>query len=796
MSKPNLKVRFRFVFALLFTLLAALALIAPAVYSAKSSAHPGVQAQQEFQRYFRKYEVAQLARPAVADQVRKTGSLSISTPSHHFELELALNDLRAANYRAEEVTEGGTVREIPSNPIRTYKGRVLNFLNATARFTIDDSTFEGMIITPDEWYFVESALKYQASASADDYVVYKASDVIADPNMTCGATLKEQIDLRSESFSATLVPEAVSPTRVAELATEADFDYVTDLGGSAAANNEILSIMNQVQGIYEAQLGLTFSIVFQHTWATSSDPYTITGDASGMLNEFTNYWNANFTGTTRDVAHMWTGRSMNAAGIAWLGVVCNAPNFSYGLSVRTTTSTFRITLPAHEIGHNFNATHSDSLSTCASSIMQAVATPSTTLNFCQFSIDEITNFANGHSSCLSVFTAGPQIRFSAPAYSASEGTQSASLTVTRTGATTGVSTVDFVTADGTAQQRSDYTIAAGTIDFAAGETSKTITLPISDDLYVEGDETLSATLSNPTGATLSSPGTATLTITNNDSGQPATNPLDTAQFFVRQHYYDFLSRLPDQGGLDYWSNEISSCGSDQNCIRARRKGVSNAFFYELEFQQTGAYVYRLCRAAYGNDQPSPNPDTGNVSEARKIPSYTVFVRDRARVVGGANLAQSQLDLANAFVQRAEFLARYPASLSGPQFVDALLARIGTDSGVNLGSQRSALINLLNQGGRGAVLYRLADDNLQTNPISNRPFVDAEYTRSFVYTQYAGYLRRDADIGGFLFWLQQVNRFPVRDSTIQQAMVCAFITSAEYQQRFSPVVTHSNSECGN
>jgi hypothetical protein len=57
-------------------------------------------------------------------------------------------------------------------------------------------------------------------------------------------------------------------------------------------------------------------------------------------------------------------------------------------------------------------------------------------------------------------------------------------------------------------------------------------------------------------------------------------------------------------------------------------------------------------------------------------------------------------------------------------------------------------------------------------------------RAFVATQYYGYLRRDADIGGFLFWLGQ-ECAPLRDITKQHAMVCAFITAAEYQQRQFP-----------
>jgi hypothetical protein len=267
----------------------------------------------------------------------------------------------------------------------------------------------------------------------------------------------------------------------------------------------------------------------------------------------------------------------------------------------------------------------------------------------------------------------------------------------------------------------------------------------------------------------------------------APNPIDNARNFARQHYLDFLNREPDQLGWDYWTSQITQCGADAICIRKKRVDVSNAFFFELEYQQTGAYVFRLYREAYGNNQPLSN---GN----NKLPSYAVFAPDRALVVAGANLAQAQLGLANAFVGRPEFLAKYPASLSGPDFVDAELATIKNDSGADLASQRNALINLFNSGGRGAVLYRLADDNLQSNPINNRALIDAEYNRAFVATQYFGYLRRDSDSGGFEFWLNQVNRFPIRDVAIQHAMVCAFITSIEYQLRFGLVATRSNADC--
>ena len=106
---------------------------------------------------------------------------------------------------------------------------------------------------------------------------------------------------------------------------------------------------------------------------------------------------------------------------------------------------------------------------------------------------------------------------------------------------------------------------------------------------------------------------------------------------------------------------------------------------------------------------------------------------------------------------------------------------------------SANLYINTQAGRGAVMYRLADDNA-SNPIANQPFIDAEYNRTFVLGQYFGYLRRNPDITGFMFWLGQVNGAALRDVPKQHAMVCSFITSAEYQFRFGPVASRNNNEC--
>lgn len=392
----------------------------------------------------------------------------------------------------------------------------------------------------------------------------------------------------------------------------------------------------------------------------------------------------------------------------------------------------------------------------------------------------------------------PKLQFTSTNYLVGEEAGRAVVTVTRFGRALDPVSVDFLTSDGSAVQTRDYTIAAGTLQFAAGETTRTFSVLITDDVYQENSEFLNLTLSNPTGtgAALGFPNSSRVTIIDNDAIPQSFNAIDDPQMFVRQHYYDFLSRLPDQAGLNYWSGQITQCGVDPLCIQTKRVGVSNAFFYELEYQQTGSYVYRLYRAAFGNNQPflNPVPSAQYPNEEKKLPAYAVFAPDRARVKGGAALAQTQLDLASLFGQRAAFVTKYPATLDGPGFVDAMLATIRDDTGADLTSQRAALITLFNQGGRAAVVYRLADDDAGGNPINNRVFIDAEYNRAFVVTQYFGYLRRNPDISGFMFWLGQVNSAALRDVAKQHAMVCSFITSSEYQLRFGAFVTHSNSEC--
>jgi hypothetical protein len=240
------------------------------------------------------------------------------------------------------------------------------------------------------------------------------------------------------------------------------------------------------------------------------------------------------------------------------------------------------------------------------------------------------------------------------------------------------------------------------------------------------------------------------------------NPIDTDMFFVRQHYLDFLSREPEQDGLAYWSNEIARCGTDAACIHNRQIDVSAAFFMSKEFQDTGHFVYLMYKGSYG-----------------RLPNYAEFMPDRSQVVGGTTLEEGKAALLNQWVERDEFKTAYPASLTSEQYVQKLLDTAGLGGNTAL---RDSLTQSMNAGRTRAEILR--------DVIDNEALKSREYNSSFVLMEYFGYLRRDPEVDGYKFWLNVLNSEPGN----YRGMVCSFITSREYQERFSSFAQHSNREC--
>lgn len=112
-----------------------------------------------------------------------------------------------------------------------------------------------------------------------------------------------------------------------------------------------------------------------------------------------------------------------------------------------------------------------------------------------------------------------KISFSQAAYSVGENGATATITVTRAGGLIYPASVNYATAHGgTATVGQDYTSTTGTLNFNAGQSTKTFTVPIANDTTDEPDETVNLSLSNPSAnAVLINPSSSVLTIADNDN---------------------------------------------------------------------------------------------------------------------------------------------------------------------------------------------------------------------------------------------------------------------------------------
>jgi len=369
------------------------------------------------------------------------------------------------------------------------------------------------------------------------------------------------------------------------------------------------------------------------------------------------------------------------------------------------------------------------------------------------------------------------LQFGQAVYSLTEDCTGAVISVSRTGDTSQAISVDYSTQPGTASDRSDFDTSSGTLHFGPGVTALSFDVLVSEDSLTEGTETATLVLSNPSsGAALGSQSSATLEILD-DPSETSSNTIDDAELFVCQHYHDFLNREGDTGGENFWTNQIESCGSNAQCRDIKRINVSAAFFLSTEFQETGLYVIRAQRVAFGKKS--------DTSSSRI--TYSQFVRDAQQVAAGVvvglpfwqqNLEQNKQLYAEHIVTSAQFVALYSPGLTAAQFVDALFAAAGV---VPSDANRQSAITAFGAGGdagRIAAFRSVADsDSLRA----------AEFRTAFVLMEYFGYLRRnptdapDTNDNGYQFWLQKLNQF--NGNFVEAEMVKAFITSGEYRQRF-------------
>jgi len=295
-------------------------------------------------------------------------------------MNLRPHSLRAPDYKLLVQIEDGSLVEATPGTSRTYRGSVDEIEGSEVAASLSDDGLHAMIAVPNRGvYWLEPIAGMVAGARADQYVIYHDDDVLPAEG-SCRQvdgpiSLKEEShrpghDLHSEDFGS--VSGSGGPI-IAELAADADYDYFLDLGSVEAVEERITAIINTVNLQYERDVNLTHVITAIIVRTSEPDPYFHT-NAEDLLDQFRNYWISNHGNVHRDLAQLFTGKTIdgNTIGIAWRGrsgttTVCG----SYGYSVVESNCLFscgsfaaKTDLSAHELGHNWGADH------CAASMAQ------------------------------------------------------------------------------------------------------------------------------------------------------------------------------------------------------------------------------------------------------------------------------------------------------------------------------------------------------------------------------------------------------------------------------------------
>ena len=308
-------------------------------------------------------------------------------------IDLELNDLRTPDFRIEYITPEGTFECKEPFVVNTYHGRTSTGLPVA--FTIDENTFFGIIFSENYYYTIRPAMDFTQNRADRSFIVYHSWNIIPDEKYShfihdAIQATEDKKELMEQSRNTTC-------DYVLRIATVADADFY-DIH-KAKTSSEIISTINAVSAIYKAQITNLKLMICNQFIYTVNPPQYYSSDITTLMNDFRNYWKSNHTNIERNVAHLFTGKTLtylnyisNFLGISWgpdapfFGQFGIGNNLGYSISMNHASSTAII---AHEIGHNLTATHPDSTCNCycnnnkTATIMCPLLTSSKNLWFCQ-----------------------------------------------------------------------------------------------------------------------------------------------------------------------------------------------------------------------------------------------------------------------------------------------------------------------------------------------------------------------------------------------------------------------------
>ena len=243
--------------------------------------------------------------------------------------------------------------------IKTYRGQGIDDPAATVRFDLTPVGFHAQILSPRGAVYIEPYLRGNTNLHA---VYARRGYRPSAPDFECrtdGTTTTTAVSSATPQAATQVVSSG--NLRTYRLACAATAEYTAYFGGNVSAGlAAIVTAINRVSGVYETELGIRLVLVANNDQIvytnTSTEPYS-NGNPTALLMQNQANLDAVIGSTNYDIGHVF---STAGGGLAGVGVACVA-----GIKAEGETGTyppvgdaFYIDYVAHEIGHQFGATHS------------------------------------------------------------------------------------------------------------------------------------------------------------------------------------------------------------------------------------------------------------------------------------------------------------------------------------------------------------------------------------------------------------------------------------------------------
>jgi hypothetical protein len=304
---------------------------------------------------FASYELVSLERPALIT-LGRAGAFRISFDVSGMPGDIVLesNDLRHADYRAVVTTDRGE-REETYVAAQWFKGYYNGDRQQPARFSVGDDGLSGYYVRRDTLWFVKPVGSFLPGTDPQLYIVYSAG-AAGWEKLFCDAP-GTAYD-RNVAAAVVRAHSAAAETPVDKqllIATEASYNYYATRG--AGTNAHILEVLNEIEGLYERDFGVTFRVTYQHAYAVDGDPYN-SNESLVLLEQFRTEWNNRYTDVSRNLAFLFNTTTIpsGAVGRAYQGQACEDREYAYGYFSRDNPA-FETIAVAHEIGHLLGAVH-------------------------------------------------------------------------------------------------------------------------------------------------------------------------------------------------------------------------------------------------------------------------------------------------------------------------------------------------------------------------------------------------------------------------------------------------------